>query len=220
MLTDVTPGSTSDANANINNNWTLIEALVNGDLDTTNLDAAAGILPAQLVLAIREAAGLNDANIRRGKSIVATEESRTNVAYGALGSNWDRVQNVVVPTDGLLRITYRALVKSTVAAAGRAAIFIGANQLKSQAAGGVPVVQEAPTGGTADDYDWIRTIGTSGLVESAGVGQASSVTTGLPWEAIEVEVAAGTYDVSVQYKATSGTITAKERKLWVEAIGF
>lgn len=31
--------------------------------------------------------------------------------------------------------------------------------------------------------------------------------------------AAGTYNISVQYKATSGSITAKERKLWVAVLG-
>lgn len=32
--------------------------------------------------------------------------------------------------------------------------------------------------------------------------------------------AAGTYDVSVQFKSSSGTVTAKERKLWVWTMGF
>jgi hypothetical protein len=36
-LTDTVPGSTSDANANLNNNWSLIEGVVNGNIDAANL---------------------------------------------------------------------------------------------------------------------------------------------------------------------------------------
>lgn len=33
-------------------------------------------------------------------------------------------------------------------------------------------------------------------------------------------IAAGTYDVSVQFKASSGSVTVKERKLWIVSMGF
>jgi hypothetical protein len=36
---------------------------------------------------------------------------------------------------------------------------------------------------------------------------------------IEVFAAAGTYTIGVKYKATSGNVTAKERKLWVATLG-
>jgi hypothetical protein len=35
-----------------------------------------------------------------------------------------------------------------------------------------------------------------------------------------VFAAAGTYDVSVQFKASSGSITAKSRKLWVSSVDY
>jgi hypothetical protein len=31
---------------------------------------------------------------------------------------------------------------------------------------------------------------------------------------------AGTYDFSVRFKSSSGSVTAKNRKLWVASIGF
>ena len=35
-----------------------------------------------------------------------------------------------------------------------------------------------------------------------------------------VFAAAGTYDISVQFKASSGSVTVKNRKLWVWTMGF
>lgn len=219
-LTDTTPGSTSDANANLNDNWTAIKALINGGLDTDNLAVAAGVLAAQLASAVREAAGLNDGtSVRRGKSIIATEESRTNVAYGLLTTP-DRVSSIVLPTDGLIRVTFRALVKNSVASAGSVALFVGANQLKKFQGFSAPVVIEVAVGSAVDDYNVVYSDPANGLGGEGGAGAASSVTTGLQLRDICIEAAAGTYDVSVQFKASSGSITAKERKLWVEAVGF
>lgn len=78
--------------------------------------------------------------VRRGKCIVATEETRTNSAYGKLTTP-DEVASVVVPTDGLLAIQYDATWSSSAVAA-RAAIFLGSNQLKIADASG-PVTQAA-----------------------------------------------------------------------------
>lgn len=35
-----------------------------------------------------------------------------------------------------------------------------------------------------------------------------------------IELPTGTYDISVQFKASSGAGSVKERQLWVEAIGY
>lgn len=47
-----------------------------------------------------------------------------------------------------------------------------------------------------------------------------SATTGLGGFCQIVGLPAGTYSISVQYKATSGSVTAKERKLWVYTLGY
>jgi hypothetical protein len=67
------------------------------------------------------------------------------------------------------------------------------------------------------------------LVERRGGAYTGDVTTGqllgrnlaatLMGLAV-VFAAAGTYDVSIQFKSASGSVTAKERKLWVEAVSF
>lgn len=173
------------------------------------------------------ALGLNSATVnRRGKSIITAEESRTNAAYGLLATP-DRVQNITVPADGLLLIAYRALVKQSVLNAARVAIVVGANELKQPSGSGAPVVYPNELGPYVNDYNWLLTApptpaSSSGLVLIADEGN-SSVGGGSPLvgaQFIAVEVAAGTYDVSVQFKASSGSVTAKERKLWVEARGY
>jgi hypothetical protein len=173
--------------------------------------------------------GLNDGtSVRRGKSIIATAESTTATSYAITNlATPDRVQNVVLPTDGLLVIGYHALAKSTTAN-GSIAIFVGANQLKRPAVDGVPVVQEVATAGAF--YSHIAT-DRSGLVrDNSPTADSSDVTTGqilgVPTASVggglcTVFAAAGTYDISVQFKAAvSGTIFAQSRKLWVWAIGF
>lgn len=171
--------------------------------------------------------GHGGAAVRRGKSIIATEEARSNVAYGLLTTP-DRVQSIVLPTDGLIVVGYQALWKNSVAGAASAAIFVGANQLKTQQET-APAVQAAnmSVGNSTDRYVPLTTsaLGLTTVNSSAaaytsdvatgqilGLGQSSAVA--------YIFAAAGTYDVSVQFKATSGSVTAKERKLWVWTVGF
>jgi hypothetical protein len=54
-------------------------------------------------------------------------------------------------------------------------------------------------------YQWIQS-GTNIFVAAGGA-----------WD---IFAAAGTYTVSVQFKASSGTVTASNRKLWVQALSF
>lgn len=198
-------------------------------------------------------AGISAAGVvRRGKSIIATEESRTNTAYGLLATP-DRVQNVVLPTDGLLLIGYQAQWKESVAAASRAAFFIGATQQKiATGFGSAPVPVAAATGGSPTNtyralFSHLGGLGGSSsggaadVTTGQAIGLALSGATGSFWEvdggvvglynpaaSVAVPVgglcvifaAAGTYDVSVQFKASSGSVTVKERKLWVWTMGF
>lgn len=176
------------------------------------------------VASINVAGGFNEgANVRRGKCIVATEESRSNVAYGLLTTP-DRVQNVVLPADGLIIIRYEATWKESVNDAALAAIFIGATQLKYM--DGIatisPQAQETDT-----DYGGTNTfllMGTFSLgLKSAGQGSyPGTATTGQNFGLggpVEVTAAAGTYDISVQFKASSGSVTVKNRRLLVETYG-
>lgn len=197
--------------------------------------------------------GLTDSSVvRRGKSIIATTESRTNTAYGLL-TTADRVSNIVLPTDGLIAVCYQATWQESVSDAARAALFVGVNQVKVAQASGT-FVQETDTcstSGTGKDRSLFTTPG--GLLSCPidnGPTYGGDVTTGQivggifdsftstvqNWGLDSVSggggvvgtlggpcylfANAGTYDVTVQFKASSGSVTAKNRKLWVWTISF
>jgi hypothetical protein len=243
------PGDPEDV-TQINANFEAIRAVVNA-LDDANI-AAAGLGAASLAAAVVEALGLNDgASVRRGKSIIATEEARTNVAYGLLTTP-DRVQSVVLPTDGLLAVLFMAEATESVAGAGRASIFVGSTQLRVASHGQYRFIddtvgQEASLQDVdgADIYNILTTF-PGGLVGGSSISTTNTVSgegdnpravaivsaSGTPYVARAgtvdldlggvclIEAAAGSYDVSVQFKSSSGSVTVKNRKLWVEARGF
>ena len=212
-------------------------------LDTANL-ADDAVTAEKIAAAVLQAAGLNESGIvRRGKSIVATEETRNNAAYGLLTTP-DRVSSVVLPTDGLLLVGYQARWKenSNVGVnATRAAIFLGANQLQTATPldPAAPVVQEAIMGPTnnAGTYRTLASgpwgldseaqtgattyggdVTTGQVLGARGYDAASNGAVGLPMGGLTVIFAAGaTYDVSVQFK---GDVSVRDRKLWVATLGF
>jgi len=152
--------------------------------------------------------------------VIAKEELRESTTYGTLPTA-DLIKEVKVGSSGLLRVGYSARFKSSVSGAGTAAIFLGANQIKLYTT--EPKVQGASTTGTV--FRQLSSSPATGLAtnssnEAVGAdvttGQLLSVTT--TGGMAELFLAAGTYEVSVQYKATSGSVTAKERRLWVETV--
>lgn len=161
-----------------------------------------------------------------GKSIIAAEQTTTSTTYTLLGTP-DRVQNIVLPTDGLIFVSFRALAAEGLGQ-GKAAIFLGNNQLKkpNSAGGGAAVVSEASLVGNS--YQWL-TSAPHGLVFITGsVAATGGITTGFAFGdqagyggVCAIEAAAGTYDVSVRFKASSGsTVYAGDRKLRVWSQAF
>lgn len=186
--------------------------------------------PDALQTAVAEALGLTQpGTVRRGSAPIPGEESRTNAAYGLLATP-DRVQNVVVPANGKLRVSYLAAVKGSADGTIAAAIFLGATQLKQQNpadldVGAVMETSQAVSGiaTTTNKYTSLMTLATGLTMAAPNTAEAAFTafpTTGLLLPAMEILVAPGTYDVSVQFKASAGTISVKDRRLLVEAIGF
>jgi hypothetical protein len=164
-----------------------------------------------------------------GNSIIGTTESRTNVAYGTLTTP-DQVANVVVPTNGVVAVLYQATWQESVLGAGRAAIFIGSNQLKTVTTAAAPAVQEVSlgqTGGAALDTPLSTFQGGLGQINTNNAysgdvttGQAISVTQNYAGGPCYIfGLPAATYTISIQFKSTSGSVTAKNRKLWVWTLG-
>lgn len=210
-----TNGATADGDQ-VDARFAPLYAALNGALDVDNvLDA------------VLEKLALNDgATIRRGKSIIATSESRTNTAYGTLTTP-DQVAGVVVPANALLAVYYHATWEQSASTAARAAIFLGSNQLKIASAAG-PAVQEASIGGTTSPDVVMGSFG-GGLISMTAGFYTGDVTTGQvvgglwatqsPGFAM-IFAAAGTYTVSVQFKASAGSVTVKNRKLFVSTVAF
>jgi hypothetical protein len=208
-----------------------------------------------LAATIEQAGITSGGEVHRGKSIIATSESRTNTAYGLLTTP-DRVQNVVLPADGLLVVAFQALWEESVPGASRAALFIGADQLKVPSAGSAGPVTQAAATDASFAATFVRLVTTpAGLVSyrpsasieaDAATPQVVGLVTyasGVPMVMelngsvhapvggptddptfsggqVLIEAAAGTYDISVQFKASSGSVTVKNRKLWVWTLGF
>jgi hypothetical protein len=224
-----------------------IQGIINGGLDSSNITDAT-IAEADLAAALATRLGLGSAG--RGKSIIATSQARTNVAYGTLATP-DKV-TVTLPTDGLVFVSYQATWQESVSGAARAAIFLGANQVKTAVAGdsATPIVApaEAEIGGSGSGNigmpiaTWHGGLASGGGVD-APLTHTGDVTTGQVLGGVHASdayptangavgnqyikggpcilfAAAGSYDVSVQFKASSGTVAAYDRRLWVWTMGF
>ena len=154
----------------------------------------------------------------KGAVNISASESRSNTAYGTLTTP-DQVTGIVLPANGLLMVSYAATWQSSVAAAGNAAIFVGANQLQNVSTGFTsPSAQQAATVGTTA---LALQSGPAGLGTSSNGGYTGDVTTGQSFGGpAYIFAAAGTYTVAVMFKASSGNVTASNRKLWVQAISF
>lgn len=231
------PGNTN-GNANdftdVHDNDKAITDQVNGNLENANIDAAAEIDGTKLASSFLDRVGVDGTStVRRGKSIIATEESTTSTTFTTLTTP-DQVQNVVLPTDGLFIVGFTGLWKEAAVTGSEAAIFLGSNQVKAQNNTGAPAVQEAILSASVfNTYVSLATASEGLLTLDPDDGASGSdVTTGQilgPLGAsapgsgglCAIFAAAGTYTVSIQFKAASGgTITAKERKLWVWTVGF
>lgn len=171
--------------------------------------------------------------VPQGVKSIATEQSRANTAYGVLTTP-DEVPNVELPNGGLIVVAFQAMWKCSVIQAANAAIFIDNTQLVRAAEGSAaPTAQTALHGvtGSGDVYSPLGSYegglqGVGGTVAYTGdltTGQLVGVSTpGQPTFGgpVHIFAAAGTYTVGVRFKATSGSVTAKNRKLWVWTMEF
>jgi hypothetical protein len=185
------------------------------DSDPANLPPALAALAADIE---------GDMPVRsKGKAIISSEQSTASTSYALLGTP-DRVQNIVLPTDGLIFVIYRALVRND-AGAGVAGLFLNNTLIRSPALGSAPISQDSLIGDS--DYQWLLSSHETGL-RTPSTGSASSddgTTTGMivgngavlgtPSAIVAIEAAAGTYDVAVKFKAFSGITYAKDRRLRV-----
>lgn len=215
----LTNGTTADA-SQVMANFNDAKTVINGGIDATNLTAATA---ANLGLT-------RGATSSRGKSIIATVESTASTTYTTLATP-DKV-TVTLPTDGLLFVAYHATWAATVDLAGYAAIFVGASQLTGAYATSAPVPQEAiyhPAVATQNVplytcegglYGGLQTGGWSDVSSGQLLGGMADATVKVGGAPATIFLAAGTYDITVQFKASSGSVNARNRKMWCWTMGF
>lgn len=162
----------------------------------------------------------------RGATNIATSQSTSSTSFATLATP-DQVTGIVLPINGLIAVWYRAIWSSTGSGAGSATIFLGANQVESDQGGTGPVAQAALTA-AAGVSNGLSTSGVGLISPNSGSSYGSDVTTGqivstsggVGGGPCYLFAAAGTYTVSVRFKASAGSVTASSRKLWVQAIPF
>jgi hypothetical protein len=101
------------------------------------------------------------------------------------------------------------MAASVAGGAGHVGIFVNNTQL--------PAVETSSNG--TNNFVRVQTAewnSTQGYMLTGG----SNLTTGQLLGFLQVEIPGGTYTVSARYKASSGTVSAKERILRVEVIGI
>jgi hypothetical protein len=152
-------------------------------------------------------------------TIITAEQSREGTSFATL-STADEIKNIVLPPNGLIQIFFVAKVKSSVSSAGQVTAFLGSNQILQS--------NNAPVFAYTNSIEY-ASIGTSpGGLQTVN-NSAPWVTTGQTLGRSEAYpggggpmtsfAAAGTYNLTIQYKASSGSVTAKERKLWAIVFG-
>ena len=154
---------------------------------------------------------------------IATEQAVTTTSF--LSMETPDMAEVTVPEGGLVVMGYQALVKESVTGAGRAAIFIGSNQIQTSSADNRSLAQETSFGSgthTAEQFmplaTWPQGLNSQNnayeLTTFPSTGYAIGAPSGGGLCSIMI-TSAGTYRIGVQFKSSSGSVTVKQRHLWV-----
>lgn len=185
------------------------------------------LLPTRLMAAL----GLSDGEVmRRGVSIIMAEGTRTSPNYGQLDNGPDQIPNLVLPAGGLIICAAQMQMKSSAASAGSAAYFLNTNQAtiqntNSRAAIGQSVLSQGTVYNSiaSGDPGLVTTNQTTAdIAADVAFGQLVGVqlTTRFAGGFDLFFADAGVYTLSVQWKATSGSVSARYRRLWAMAVGF
>ena len=166
----------------------------------------------------------------QGYLSIPTSQSVTSTTYTTLTT--PDLISVTIGTGGLIYVAYMATWSSSVANAGNAAIFLGANQVQGIASGTAtaPAVQAATSAaagisaplatGTAGLYGGAQTANYTGNVTTGQIVSSNLASTVGASGFTTIFAAPGTYNVSIQFKSSSGSVTALNRQLWVWTRNF
>lgn len=172
-------------------------------LAVVNVDVGEGVL---------STSDIDDRRYRTaGKKVIDTEQTTTSASYTLLTTP-DQIPNIVVPTDGLIVVYFRALPKTS---SGTWSAAVHLNGTTAKMADGLAPID---CGDTNTAYDKVATTNGTDLTTASW---SADVTTG---QAVGVPIvffaAAGVYTVDVRWKTTAGTLSVKNRKLSVRVLDF
>jgi hypothetical protein len=152
------------------------------------------------------------------RAFIAAEQTRENVAFGTLATP-DEAE-VVLAKEGLIGIAYQAAWKPSATNGARAALFVDGVQL-SIASGQENERQETGSQhAEAGNFGALFTTGGGlrgrtpdrGGFTPAATGQIVGFTE-FEGGAVMIPAAAGAHIITVQFKAVSGLVAVKNRKL-------
>lgn len=205
----------------IASDMTMLQNVINGGIDATNISAS-----------LAQAALVNYSGVTvKGATNISTAQSTSSTSYTTLATP-DQVAGVTLNTNGLIAVWFQGTWQSSIATAGEAAIFLNTSQVQvvNASASTGPIPQSASTGSTAATNGVLASF-SGGLTSTTPAGgYTGDVTTGQIVAAEStgsllggpcwIFAAAGTYTVAVKFLATTGSVTASNRKLWVAAFSF
>ncbi len=174
----------------------------------------------------------------RAATNIAASQSTSASTYTTL-STPDQV-SVYLPTNGLIQVYYHATWQESVLNAGRIGMFLGNTQVVapipgfstpqpvelSYLGGAGPGVAFTVTttswglGMTSNTSSYTGDVTTGQLVAAMPATTDTFVNSRDGGGAATIFAAAGTYAVAIKFKASSGSVTASNRRLWVEAKAF
>lgn len=148
--------------------------------------------------------------------VIATSQSTSSTSFVALATP-DEIAGIVVPANGVIRVGYVARWSSTVGAAGRAVLCLNGSAIKSVVNTSGSFYEVASV--SNETRALFTSPVTAGPLNTGSVEPPSS-TSGLVTPTVDIPIeTAGTYTVSVLFRATSGAVSADLRRLWVEVHG-
>lgn len=166
--------------------------------------------------------------------IILTEQSTSSTSFVTL-STPDEITGVVVPSNGVIFLLYQAVCKSSVKNGGQVTIFLNSTEVKTAAPGfaapaGVSIqlvspanifnpISSSPVGGLARVEPLTETGYTGDVTTGQVFGVFPPTPQTTPSGPCQIFVNEGTYNVSIKWKASSGSVTAKERRLLVGVMG-
>lgn len=212
-------GSDIKSIENILANFDAVVTWANGNVDANNMNASAA-----------QSAGMNQSTqVVKGSAIIPASQGTASTVFTKLATP-DQVTGVTVPTGGLIAVWFRAIWATSVSAAGLAAICVNDVPIQWDTGGAAPSAGAAcalsPSfvniaNVVSSFVGGLNTVNSNtSYLGDVTTGQALADANNLGGPCYIFGLTAGVYTVSVQWRCSSGSLSASNRRLYVKAYSF